>query len=246
MKSETDITALTGFREGAESLKLELPIIGMHCPTCAVTIEKSLKTVDGVKRASVNPATEKGTVEFNPAVVSTEELIGAIKKTGYQVGASSMRIGIEGMYCASCVTKIEKALKQTPGVLNASVNLGSKEAYIDYLPEKTNMAEIKAAIEATGYKAIAAPSEEPVDKEAQAREREYKTLMRKFIFSAIVSIPVLLVSYPKFFPFLKDLSDGTLQIMWIIAGIITLPVLLWSGGHFITGAVSAFKHRSEV
>ena len=240
----SDHTALTGFREDASFLNVDLPIIGMDCPTCAVTIEKAITSLPGVKAASVNAATEKAHVEYDARTVQIQDLTEAVRKTGYHTGHSVLRIGVQGMSCASCVTKIEEALRATPGVLKASVNLGTEEAYIEYIPSLTNMAALKQAIESTGYQAVTAPSEEPVDKEAEERAREYRTLFRKFLFAAMISVPVIVVSYPSFFPILKELSRGTLEAIWIITGLVTLPVLLYSGSHFFTGAISAFRHRS--
>ncbi|HBY97271.1 MAG TPA: cation-transporting ATPase PacS [Chloroflexi bacterium] len=92
--------------------------------------------------------------------------------------------------------------------------------------------------------ASTAPGDSTVDRETQEREREERTLMRKFWFAAIISIPVLLTAYPQFVPILRDLPAGSLRLIWAIDGLLTLPVLLWSGGHFITRAWGAFKHRS--
>jgi Cu+-exporting ATPase len=237
-------TALSGFKEDVELLQLDLPVIGIHCPSCTITIEKAVKQLDGVVQVNCNAATEKLNVAYDPKVLSLQEVSKAVKSAGYSVGSSRMRAGIEGMSCASCVEKIENALAKTPGVLSASVDLGSQEAIIDYLPEKTGKAAIHKAISSTGYKATTPKSEEPVDKEKEAREKEYRSLTRKWIFAAIISVPVVITAYPQFFSFLRNLPPETLQLIWALTGILTLPVLLYSGLHFLTGAISAFKHRS--
>ncbi|MFQ6618181.1 MAG: copper ion binding protein, partial [Fidelibacterota bacterium] len=172
---------------------IDLPIIGMDCPSCAVTIERSIKSLKGVRKVTVNSATEKANVQYDPASVNVRDLIDVIKKSGYRVGCSDIKIGIKGMYCASCVKKIEKTLLDTPGVLSASVNPGTEEAYVEYLPHLADITAIRNAVESTGYRAVAAPSEVPVDREKLEREKEYKRLFRKFLFAAIISVPVLIV-----------------------------------------------------
>lgn len=82
------------------------------------------------------------------------------------------------------------------------------------------------------------------DQEAAAREREYRSLLRKFWFAALISIPVVLTAYPEFVPFLKEQSDTTLRLIWAFDALLALPVLLWSGLHFFTGAWQAFRHHS--
>lgn len=223
---------------------VEIPIAGMHCNRCPQTIEKAIKSIAGVKKVSVNFSTKKAYVEFEPESTSLKRMTEAIRAAGYQSGADTLRVGIQGMTCASCVTKIEEALKGTPGVLDATVNLGTREAMVEYLPPVTNIRQIERAVEATGYKATKAPSEEPADKEAADREKEYKRLMTKFVFAAIIAVPVMILGYPKWFPFLRDLSSGTVRILWGLSGLATLPVLLWSGSQFFTGAWSAFRRRA--
>jgi Cu+-exporting ATPase len=238
-------SATTGARPGAPGLvRIDLPIVGMTCGKCVATVEKALRETAGVTGATANLDQGRASVTYNPALTGLQDLTRAVKTAGYRTGTATARIGIKGMSCASCVTTIEEGLRRTPGVLNASVNLGTNEAMIEYLPEQTELEGLKGAVEATGYQAAPAPSEEAPDKEAAAREQEYRTLFRKFLFAAVIAVPVMATAYPEFTPILKDLSMETLRIIWGITGILTLPVLLWSGGHFFWGAWSAFRHRS--
>jgi len=155
------------------------------------------------------------------------------------------RVMIEGMSCASCVSKIEDALKKTSGVLDASVNIASSSAQVRYLPDVVGEKGIIDAVKSAGYKARF-PDETTgtEDPEERSRRLEYEKLTRKWIFAAIIAVPVMLIGYPQLLPFLKNLSPETMRILWGISGLVTLPVLLWSGSHFFTGAVGSFKRHS--
>ncbi len=242
--AKPDSTSLSGYRDDVLTLEVELPVVGMDCPSCAVTIEKTVKSVEGVKEATVNVANEKAHVVYDRSKADLAAISKAIKQAGYKVGGSKVTLGIQGMYCASCVTKIEEALRQTPGVLSATVDLASERAYIEYLPERTRLADLRAAIESVGYKAIDIAAEEPVDTEALAREQEYRTLTRKWILAAVIAVPVMIAGYPSWFPYLRDLPQETIRILWLLSGLLTLPVLFYSGSHFFKGAWSAFKHHA--
>ncbi|MEW6231757.1 MAG: heavy metal translocating P-type ATPase [Chloroflexota bacterium] len=235
----------TGYNPDLPSpVHVEMPITGLDCPTCMVTIEKSLRAVPGVQQATVNFANQTAFVAYDPGVASLENLSGAIKEAGYRVGSAKTRIGIKDLRCASCVTFIEEALKGTHGVLGASVNVSTQEAYVEYLPAVTALADLRAAIESVGYQTRPAPSEEPADREAEEREKEYRGLFSRFLFAAIISAPVVATAYPQFVPVLRDLPMGTLRLIWGVMGLLTLPVLLWSGSGFFRGAWAAFKHRA--
>ncbi|MFZ1403539.1 MAG: heavy metal translocating P-type ATPase [Anaerolineae bacterium] len=153
-------------------------------------------------------------------------------------------MGIAGLRCASCVGFIEEDLRATLGVLSASVNVGTQEATVAYLPQQTILAQLHSVIQDWGYQARPAASVEPVDKQEAEHDREYRSLFRKFLFAAFISVPVLLTAYPQYIPFVRDWNMATLRLAWLAAALLTLPVLFWSGGHFFTGAWAALKHRA--
>ncbi len=222
-------------------LQAELPIVNLDCATCVTTIQRALEELDGVHQAVVNFATAKAFVEYDPARVTLDDMARAIKKAGYTVGGATTRLGIEGLHCASCVGFVEEALRATPGVLRASVNVGTGEATVDYLPSMTNLAQLKAAIAATGYTAVKALSEEPVDAEQEAREREYRDLRNRFVVAAVLAAAVLALAFARFIPGLSAIPH---QVNWIIQLVLTTPVLFWSGSRFFVGGWSAFRHRA--
>ena len=184
--------------------RVELPIVGLDSAASVPVIERELKAVTGVQEATVNLPTRRAFIQFDESHADLENFTGAIKRAGFRVGGGQVRLGIEDLRCASCVTFIEDELKATPGVLNASVNVGTQEATVEYLPEMTTLASLRGAIEAVGYQTRPAASEEPEDKQRAEHEREYRSLMRKFWFAAIISIPVLVTAYPKFIPVVRD------------------------------------------
>ncbi|HDH11708.1 MAG TPA: copper-translocating P-type ATPase [Nitrospirae bacterium] len=213
----------------------------MTCSTCSITLDRSLRALDGVSEANVNYALQKAFVTYDPARITIARLVKTIRDAGYEVGAEKVSLKITGMTCASCVTKIEDALKACPGVIRADVNLGSSSANIEYLPSMTDMESLGKSIESVGYKVSA---EDAPSKEEDAKLREYRTLFRKFIVAAVISLPVVVVSYPQFFPLLRDMDMNTLRLLWIGASVLTIPALVYSGSSFFKGAVAAFRHRS--
>ena len=232
--------------------KLKLSIVGMDCAACAISIEKQVRNMDGVKKINVNLTSENAFVEYIPSRVSAQQIADAIGSAGYRVGKETLKLGIGGMHCASCVTKIEDELKRTPGVLSASVDLASESALIEYLPSTVQMKPVKQVIDKLGYKTFdSAPprngkGEEEMDETQKAHLQEYKSLMRKFIFAAVVSVPILFFSYPQLFGLPAALQEGseTLRYIWMAMALITLPVMFWSGSQFYTGAWAGFKNRS--
>jgi Cu+-exporting ATPase len=221
----------------------ELPISGLDCVSCVRTIERALHDADGVNKATVNLATSTAHITYDPARISLKTIQSAIRKVGYEVGNLETRIRIPGLRCASCVTLIQDALRATPGVLDASVNVTSQEAHVRYQPGVTSLADLRGVIESTGYKieeprAARTAGEDP---ERAAREAEYRNLRNRFVFATVLSALVLVLSYGGILPGIKGIPEG---LNWILQFGLTTPVLAWSGSRFFLGAWSSFRHRT--
>ena len=203
----------------AKPERIDLPIVGMSCASCASTIQKGLVGLDGVEKANVNFANSKATVFFQPQLAKPEDFISSVRKSGYEVGTASLELPIQGIECASCVQKIEKAILQSRGVVKAVVNLATAKAKVEYLPSETNLEEIKRAVESTGYKVLEfEPSEEIEDPERLVREKEYKKLKTKFIVGLILAIFVLSLTYYPYFLLAASLA--------FILGLVMSPIII--------------------
>ena len=160
------------------------------------------------------------------------------------------RLGIDGMHCASCVARVEQELERTPGVVEAAVNLLGEDATVSYVPQTTDVAELEEAVRRAGYTPRPAPAagEDAIERQDRDREREYRMLMRKFWVAAVISVPVVVLSYPDLFgldgwSFFAKGADS-LWWVWRALGLVTLPVMVWAGGQFYTGAQQALRHRT--
>ncbi|MBI4183863.1 MAG: heavy metal translocating P-type ATPase [Proteobacteria bacterium] len=227
----------------------EIGVGGMTCRHCAGLVEQALKAAKGVHNAHVSLAGQAAHVEYDPSAAGIGDLVKVIRKAGYAAGTARARLAVKGMHCASCVTRIEEALAATPGVVSASVSLGSETAEVTYEPEAVDLSGLRRAIARGGYEAAdpAPETDEGIGSEEREREREYRTLMRKFWFAAAVSIPVMGLSYPDFIPGLAEwmpAGSEARRIVWSLLGVLTLPVLVWSGSQFFVGMWQALKHRS--
>ncbi|MEK7820085.1 MAG: copper ion binding protein, partial [Pseudomonadota bacterium] len=236
----------------AEPRHLTLPIGGMTCPHCPPAIEKALRNVGGVIAAHVNLAGKTAHVDYDPSRARITDLLRAIRSAGYTAGTATLRVPIENMHCSSSVTHIERALKTTSGVLDARASLATSAVDVEYQPEQVDFDGIRRAIEQAGHrvaepKPAKTPEGEPLAPEEAARGKEYRTLMRKFWLAAVISIPVMALSYPDLMPGLRDwmpMGSDTRRIVWALLGILSLPVLLWSGSQFFVGMWNGLKHRS--
>ena len=245
------VSATTGTRDDTGGPRhIELQISGLNCGACALTLELALQSSPGVRSATVNLTRSRAFVEYDPQLTGPAALAEAVKRAGYRVGSARKRWSLRGLMCASNVKSIEDTLRGTPGVLRASVNVGTEEADVEYLPAATDLARVEAAAASAGHSVSDSPSpvsDDPLARETAERDREYRALMRKWWFGAAVGVFTMIMSYPWLFPVLKNwFPRGSPQLWYIWAGmgIASLAVLLYSGNQFFIGAWQALKHRS--
>src|SRR3712207_6565032 len=130
--------------------KVTIPVTGMTCASCVRRVERTLSKQEGVAEASVNFAAEKASVTYEPTT-NPNELILAIQDAGYGADVRKTTFGVTGMTCASCVGRVERALKKVPGVLEASVNLATERATVGYLAGAVEPRDLEKAVEGAGY-----------------------------------------------------------------------------------------------
>ncbi|EYB66456.1 heavy metal translocating P-type ATPase [Deinococcus phoenicis] len=230
---------------------MELGVQGMTCASCVGRVERGLKKVEGVESAVVNLATERATVAYDPEKTSPQALLDKVKDVGYEPIVGHMELGVQGMTCASCVGRVERALKKVEGVLDASVNLATERATVTYLPSGVSPGQLKAAVREAGYDVLeeqAGVSRE--DQEREAREREVNHLRRQVQFSAVFAIPLLLIAMvPMLVPAVNDwlmttFGHGVMTTLnWVMLAL-ALPIQFGPGLRFYRLGWKSLKNRS--
>lgn len=175
-------------------MKKTLKIEGMTCAACSRAVERASKKVEGVSEANVNLATEKLSITFDESKTTVEDIQKAIEKAGYtaKTEEASKTLKIEGMTCAACSRAVERVSKKLDGVVEANVNLASEKLNITYEPSKVKVSDIKKAIEKAGYKAL--DDEITIDKDKEKKEQHIKEMWRRFIISAVFTVPLLIIT----------------------------------------------------
>jgi len=172
-----------------------ITIQGMSCANCSQTVSDAVESLDGVAEASVNFATDEGTVTYDPEDVSLGEIFDAIEGAGYTPVTESVTIAITDMSCANCSETIQDALKGTPGVVDADANFATDEAQVTYNPAEADLGDLHDAIEDAGYSPVREDSESEDGAEGDARdaarEEEIRRQLRLTLFGAVLSLPLL-------------------------------------------------------
>lgn len=208
-----------------------LPVEGMTCASCVSRVEKALSAIPGVSEASVNLATEAATVRADQGV-ALNALRAAVEKAGYTVGEQTVQLSIEGMTCASCVARVEKALLKVPGVTSAQVNLATETAEVKLASRDLDVSALTAAVAKAGY-AARAIAEGKRQGEAVKGGNEWWPVA----VAAVLSIPLVIPMAAMLF-----------GIEWMLPGwvqfALATPVQFWLGARFYRSGWKALKARA--
>ncbi|WP_313053865.1 heavy metal translocating P-type ATPase [Pseudomonas lopnurensis] len=205
-----------------------LPVSGMTCASCAGRVERALLKVPGVEAASVNLANEQ--VRIDAGAADLAELIQAVEKAGYGVPVQNLELAIDGMTCASCVGRVERALLKVPGVRSASVNLASERAHVEVLGAVEPAALIQA-VENAGYHATSSGGAAPQADDAERRlRRERRTV-----------IAGLLLAAPLVLPMFAELFGGHWMLPPWIQFLLATPVQFVLGARFYVAGWKAVR-----
>lgn len=223
--------------------RVDLPITGMTCAACANRIEKKLNKQAGVQSASVNFATARATINYDPNSTGVSNLIQTVKDVGYDTaGTSKAEFVIDDSARPSgSSVQLETYLSKIRGIVKVNFNLATMDVAVEYLSNATDAKTIRAAIEDFGYRVreISGNNESSEDSIEAAHAAEYSDLKRKFWIAAVLSLPVLVIAMSHgAIDFLNFPGVNWLQLL------LTIPVVFYCGAQFYRGAWAAFRHRA--
>lgn len=221
-----------------KNLEMTLPIAGMTCASCVSQVEKALNQVPGVAKANVNLATERATVSFTNGDVKTDELVNAVRDSGYDVAVETVSLPIGGMTCASCTAKVEGALADLPGVTQANVNLATEKASVTFVPGLVGIEDFKQAVANTGYQVLEieeSEGEEEIDQE----ERKMQDARFRMRVAWAFTTPIILWMFAEMFFGIMWPNEFIFNLGMIV---LALPVLFWVGRPTYRGAWAAVSH----
>jgi len=218
-----------------------IKIIGMHCATCALTIEKTSKKLQGVKDVSVSLAAEEAVIEYDPYKISLKDVVREIRKVGYDVYKEEGILLIKNLSTVDDESIIENALLKNPGVVDVKASHVSKTLYITINPMTISFDDIQDKLEELGYKVEKIDTKVEVeDIERKVVESELRKLRWQVALSLILSIP--LVAYTVF-PVL-GITLPLIEYKELIGFILSTPVVFIAGRRFYIGAVRALRNKT--
>lgn len=229
--------------------KTKIVIEGMTCASCAANIEKSLKKIKGVEKATVNFANKSGQVDFDEKLTNEKELFDVVTKGGYtpvDMALRDIEFKVVGMGSEHCAGIVKNALEKLEGIKEVETNYSNSSAKIKYNQGSVKISDMKKAIDDAGYKAVIAEGGEDIyEKEKKARKKELSTLKKKFIVAAVFAVPIFYLAMAELIS--KSLIPGFLSPeiyplrFALIQIILSIPIIIVGYKFYTVGFRNLFK-----
>ena len=233
-----------------------LPITGMTCANCAATIERNLKKLPTVQNATVNLASERATLEYDPAQLSQDQIIARIERAGYGVATTEVTLPLRRLSDNQDAQRLENVLRRLEGVLTASVNYAAEKAMVKYIPTLVSQGDLRRAISVAGFEAVVLENNGE-DAERAAREKEIARQRRLLIIGLAFTVPLFGLAMARDFGLLNPLFGGmpgmdmpgmggmvlTPWFNWLLLALAT-PVQFYVGWQYYVGAYKSLRNGS--
>ena len=223
--------------------QLTLPVTGMTCANCVATVERNVRKLDGVREANVNFASEKLTLTYDDSLLNMGEIVGRIRRAGYDVAQQTVDLPITGMDCVNCAANVTRALEKVDGVLDVNVNFATEHALVT-LAAGIPRSSLIAAVEKAGYSVVQAGDEaELEDAEQAARQAEIRHNIQRVVIGALFTLPLFVLSMGRDFGVWGHWAhEGWVDVLfWALA----TPVQFFVGREFYVGAYKSLRNGSS-
>ena len=221
--------------------QLTIPITGMTCANCVASVERNLKKLDGVETAVVNLSSERATFDFDPTLLGLNDVIARVERAGYGVATGEAELVIKRLSDDSDARRLEKALNELEGVLEARVIFATEKARITYVPTIVTQAELRRAVSAAGFDSLEL-SGDMEDAEAKARSAEIASQRHLLLVGILFTVPLFFFSMARDFDIFPRWSREP-WANWLMFVLIT-PILLYLGWQYFDSSYKALRNRS--
>jgi len=226
----------------SESKQLTLPIMGMTCANCVATVERNLKKVEGVKAANVNLSTERASLEYDPAQASLEDFVARVRRAGYDIAVGEADLVVHRMSDANDARRLESALAEMEGVMEAQVNFAAERARVRYIPTLVSQADLRRTVAAAGFQALELGGGGE-DAERAARQAEIANQRHLLIMGLIFTVPLFLLSMGRDLSLLPFSLAESPWLNWLFFALAT-PVQFYVGWQYYIGGYKAVRNGS--
>jgi len=233
----------------AKPKHMDLPIEGMHCASCVLSVNKTFEKVDGVEEVDADLASNKLHITVNPKKVSYDEMDKIVKNLGFNLHSDEMTLRIQGMHCASCTMNVENFLIRLDGIFDVKADLTSQSARIRYDSSKVDLDEIEKVIESLGFELLGVEGQTEIDEEA-IYQKDLAEKRNRIIVGLIFSAILMVLMFSGWDPLmgvtesLKQSTDIDISSMGLLSLLVSIAPFLYVSLPILKAGANGLAHKN--
>ena len=228
---------------------MDLPIEGMHCASCVLSVNKTFEKIEGVEEVDADLAANKLHITVNTKKISYEEMERLVKNLGFELHCDDMTIRIQGMHCASCTMNVENFLIRLDGIFDVKADLTSQSARIRYDSSKVDMNEIEKVIESLGFELLGVEGQTEIDEE-EIYQKDLKEKRNRIIVGLVFSAILMILMFSGWDPLMgvthsiKDATGIDISSMGLLSLIVSIAPFLYVSLPILKAGINGLMHKN--
>ncbi|MBE6489430.1 MAG: copper-translocating P-type ATPase [Methanobrevibacter sp.] len=228
---------------------MDLPIEGMHCASCVLSVNKTFGKIEGVEEVDADLAANKLHITVDTKKISYEEMERLVKNLGFDLHSDEMTIRIQGMHCASCTMNVENFLIRLDGIFDVKADLTSQTAKIRYDSSKVTLDEIEEVITSLGFELLGVEGQTEIDEEAIYQKdlaEKRNRIIVGLIFSAILMI-LMFSGWDPLMSFTHSIHEATgihISSMGLLSLIVSIAPFLYVSLPILKAGINGLMHKN--
>ncbi|WP_400228904.1 heavy metal translocating P-type ATPase [Methanobrevibacter smithii] len=208
----------------AKLKEMDLPIEGMHCASCVLSLNKTFEKVEGVESVDADLASNKLHLTVNPKKLPFDEIETLVKNLGFELHTDEVTLKLNGMHCASCVMNVENFLIRLNGIFDVKADLTSQTARINYDKTKVTVKDMEEVINSLGFEVLGIDGQLEIN-EDEIYKNDLKDKKNRIIVGFAASAVLMALMYIHWHPFGLSMGITSLIISILPFLYVSLPTL---------------------
>ena len=228
---------------------MDLPIEGMHCASCVLSVNKTFGKIEGVKDVDADLASNNLHITVDTKKISYEEMERLVKNLGFELHSDEMTIRIQGMHCASCTMNVENFLIRLDGIFDVKADLTSQTAKIRYDSSKVTLDEIEEVIVSLGFELLGVEGQTEIDEEA-IYQQDLKEKRNRIIVGLFFSVILMILMFSGWNPLMgivHSINHATglhISSMGLLSLIVSIAPFLYVSLPILKAGINGLMHKN--
>ena len=228
---------------------MDLPIEGMHCASCVLSVNKTFGKIEGVEKVDADLSANKLHITVDTKKVSYEEMERLVKNLGFELHTDEMTLRIQGMHCASCTMNVENFLIRLDGIFDVKADLTSQSAKIRYDSSKVTLDEIEEVITSLGFELLGVEGQSEIDEEA-IYKKDLKDKLNRIIVGLTFSVILMILMFSGWDPlmgvthFIHQTYGINISSMGLLSLIVSIVPFLYVSLPILKAGINGLIHKN--